>query len=38
VFLAEGFVVADLPASEVLKSENPHVKDYISAVHRVASV
>jgi osmoprotectant transport system ATP-binding protein len=34
VFLAAGEVVADLPASEVLKSENPHVKDYVYAVHR----
>jgi osmoprotectant transport system ATP-binding protein len=34
VFLAEGEVVADLPASEVLKSENHHVKDYVFAVHR----
>ena len=35
IFLAEGAVVADLPASKVLKSENSHVKDYVSAVHRV---
>jgi osmoprotectant transport system ATP-binding protein len=35
IFLADGEVVADLPAEEVLKSENPHVKDYVSAVHRV---
>jgi osmoprotectant transport system ATP-binding protein len=34
VFLAEGDVVADLPAGEVLGSENPHVKDYVRAVHR----
>jgi osmoprotectant transport system ATP-binding protein len=34
LFLADGEVVADLPAREVLKSENPHVKDYVSAVHR----
>jgi osmoprotectant transport system ATP-binding protein len=34
VFLAEGEVVADLAAGEVLTSENPHVKDYVSAVHR----
>lgn len=34
VFLAEGKVVADLSAKEVLKSENPHVKDYVLAVHR----
>lgn len=38
VFLAEGFVVADLPASEVLKSENSHVKDYVLAVHRAVPV
>ncbi len=37
VFLADGAVVADLPASEVLRSENPHVKDYVSAVHRVVT-
>jgi osmoprotectant transport system ATP-binding protein len=37
VFLAEGSVVADLPAREVLGSENPHVKDYVRAVHRVVS-
>jgi osmoprotectant transport system ATP-binding protein len=34
VFLSEGAVVADLPAKEVLRSENPHVKDYVNAVHR----
>src|SRR5271170_2226350 len=34
VFLSEGAVVADLPANEVLRSENPHVKDYVQAVHR----
>ena len=34
VFLAEGEVVADLPSREVLGSENPHVKDYVRAVHR----
>jgi osmoprotectant transport system ATP-binding protein len=34
VFLAEGEVVADLAAGEVLASNNPHVKDYVSAVHR----
>ncbi len=37
VFLAEGEVVADLPAGEVLRSENPHVKDYVRAVHRAVS-
>jgi osmoprotectant transport system ATP-binding protein len=34
VFLAEGEVVADLPAGDVLGSDNPHVKDYVKAVHR----
>jgi osmoprotectant transport system ATP-binding protein len=34
VFLFEGAVVADLQANEVLRSENPHVKDYVNAVHR----
>jgi osmoprotectant transport system ATP-binding protein len=34
IFLEQGEVVADLLASEVLHSENPHVKDYVSAVHR----
>jgi len=34
VFLAEGEVVADLAAGEVVASNNPHVKDYVSAVHR----
>jgi osmoprotectant transport system ATP-binding protein len=37
IFLAEGAVVADLAADEVLKSENHHVKDYVSAVHRAVS-
>jgi osmoprotectant transport system ATP-binding protein len=34
VFLADGEVVADLSASEVLRSDNPHVMDYVHAVHR----
>jgi osmoprotectant transport system ATP-binding protein len=34
LILAEGEVVADLPPAEVLRSENPHVKHYVSAVHR----
>jgi osmoprotectant transport system ATP-binding protein len=34
VFLAKGEVVADLPAGDVLASDNPQVKDYVSAVHR----
>jgi osmoprotectant transport system ATP-binding protein len=38
VFLAEGQVVADLPACEVLRSENPLVKDYVHAVHRSVQV
>jgi osmoprotectant transport system ATP-binding protein len=33
VFLEAGQVVADLVASEVLGSENPHVKLYVNAVH-----
>lgn len=37
VFLEAGVVVADLLAREVLGSDNPHVKDYVSAVHRVVS-
>jgi osmoprotectant transport system ATP-binding protein len=37
IFLADGEVVADLAAGEVLKSENHHVKDYVSAVHRLVS-
>ena len=34
VFLEQGEVVADVLASEVLTSVNPHVKHYVSAVHR----
>jgi osmoprotectant transport system ATP-binding protein len=34
VFLAEGEVVADLPAGDVLRSDNLHVRDYVQAVHR----
>jgi osmoprotectant transport system ATP-binding protein len=37
VFLAEGEVVADLPAVDVLSSKNVHVKDYIRAVHRAVT-
>ena len=37
IFLFEGAVVADLPSNEVLKSENPHVKDYVHAVHHAVS-
>ena len=34
VFLDHGAIVADLPASEVLHSTNPHVHAYVRAVHR----
>jgi osmoprotectant transport system ATP-binding protein len=34
VFLADGVVVVDLPAGQVLQSDNHHVKDYVNAVHR----
>jgi osmoprotectant transport system ATP-binding protein len=34
VFLDKGEIVADLAASEVLQSENPHVRNYVNAVHR----
>jgi osmoprotectant transport system ATP-binding protein len=34
VFLAKGRTVADLPSDEVLGSDNPHVRDYVHAVHR----
>jgi osmoprotectant transport system ATP-binding protein len=34
VFLKEGAVVADLAAGEVSRSENPHVREYVAAVHR----
>jgi osmoprotectant transport system ATP-binding protein len=37
VILADGIVVADLPANEVLRSDNAHVKDYVHAVHRAVS-
>jgi osmoprotectant transport system ATP-binding protein len=35
VFLSEGSVAADLSPEEIVRSNNPHVKDYVSAVHRV---
>jgi osmoprotectant transport system ATP-binding protein len=35
VFVHDGVVVADLPSSEVMKSENIHVRDYVNAVHRL---
>jgi osmoprotectant transport system ATP-binding protein len=38
IFLGEGGVVADLAAEEVLRSDNPHVVDYVRAVHRAVSV
>ena len=34
VFLEAGEVVADLAASDVLQSDNPHVRSYVAAVHR----
>jgi osmoprotectant transport system ATP-binding protein len=34
VFLEAGAIVADLPAAEVLRSPNTHIRDYIQAVHR----
>ena len=38
VFLSEGAVVADLSPEEIVGSDNPHVRDYVSAVHRGISV
>jgi osmoprotectant transport system ATP-binding protein len=35
LILAEGEIVADLPPAEVMRSENPHVKDYVSAVNQM---
>jgi osmoprotectant transport system ATP-binding protein len=35
LILAEGEIVADLPPEEVMHSENPHVKDYVSAVNQM---
>ncbi len=37
VFLSEGSVAADLSPEAVVGSDNPYVKDYVSAVHRVVS-
>jgi osmoprotectant transport system ATP-binding protein len=34
VFLSEGKVAADLLPEEIVGSDNPYVKDYVSAVHR----
>jgi osmoprotectant transport system ATP-binding protein len=35
LILADGAVVADLPPADVEGSDNPHVKHYVSAVHRM---
>jgi osmoprotectant transport system ATP-binding protein len=35
LFLADGEVFADLKPSEVLASFDPHVREYVSAVHRM---
>ena len=37
VFLAEGRVVSDLAREDVVGSDNPHVRDYVRAVHRMVS-
>ncbi|RSL15321.1 osmoprotectant transport system ATP-binding protein [Edaphobacter aggregans] len=37
IFLSDGSVAADLPPEEIVGSNNPYVKDYVSAVHRVVS-
>ena len=37
IFLSDGSVDADLPPEEIVGSNNPYVKDYVSAVHRVVS-
>ena len=34
IFLEGGVVVADLPAADVRQSEDPHVRQYLAAVHR----
>ncbi|WP_433972122.1 ATP-binding cassette domain-containing protein [Tunturiibacter lichenicola] len=34
IFLSKGAVLADLPANEVLRSENSQIKNYVQAVHR----
>jgi osmoprotectant transport system ATP-binding protein len=34
IVLADGAVAADMAAKDVGRSENPHVRDYINAVHR----
>jgi osmoprotectant transport system ATP-binding protein len=38
VFLAEGAVMVDMPPEDVLGSDNPYVKHYVSAVHRLAPI
>jgi len=38
VFLESGEIVADLPAAEVLHSQNPHVRTYVQAVHRASDL
>ena len=35
IFLSDGSVAADLPPEGIVGSNNPYVKDYVSAVHRV---
>jgi osmoprotectant transport system ATP-binding protein len=35
IFLSDGSVAADLPPEGTVGSNNPYVKDYVSAVHRV---
>jgi osmoprotectant transport system ATP-binding protein len=37
VFLSEGSIVADLSPEEIVGSNNPYVRDYVSAVHRTVS-
>lgn len=37
VFLSEGSVVADLSPEEIVGSNNPYVRDYVSAVHRTVA-
>jgi osmoprotectant transport system ATP-binding protein len=37
VFLSDGSVAADLSPEEIVGSNNPYVRDYVSAVHRVES-
>jgi osmoprotectant transport system ATP-binding protein len=35
LILADGEIVADLHPDEVMESQNPHVKDYVSAVNQM---